>query len=369
MKTYRLVPDGGLLDRAGEFIFADKDRIRVLFNSDPLGYLDAVAKFVQAVASSEKLVTGERPQTFETTDRLREHLIRAGKHEYSEFFAPQAVAIRRAAAYQWLKNNWSDICLELTNADSPAGEALLGHVQREFFCYGIPQDLSLQPFWFSPEAENLKVPAEFLQRSLRSIRGLGVASTLSSEQARIRSWIEQVVTTHYRIFGEYWLFLGKETGDEYLPAFARSSLEFLSVPSPRTSVEKLVTPFVGFAALESLTNRADLLETAIEWREGKGKDIVSGVEELQTIFRMKHDTADRDKLLKEVETVLTSRIPYGLSIVFNGVKLVTEAIARRADTAAAENLVTLSQSYRWLWRIRQPDLQRQWHNKMRQLLL
>jgi hypothetical protein len=371
MKCYRVAPDGALLDRASEFALAKRDRIRILFHTDPSGYSDAVAKLVQTLACSEKIVIGNR-RVPATTVRLREQLARAGRHEESDFFNPTAVELRRTVGYEWLSKNWDKICDELNDPESSAESGIAGHLQREFYYYWLHEDPNWNNWnssWYAPEDAILHLPSGVLHRLQRSVTHLARSHDVEASETAMTTWIEQTVTTHFRIFAEYWLHLGRETGDEYMPAFSRSSLRFLSHPTRHGSVESLVMPFVGMAALSKVTHRGDLVERVAEWSEDDGKEIVQGLFRLQEVARTIRNEDERKKLFSEVEDILAARLSRTFKIALNLIRLLTEAAAKKMDIQAAETTaLSMSRSYRWLWQIRNPELRECWRIRLQELL-
>jgi len=370
MKPFRVAPDGALLDRVAEFTFGKPPKIRALFEADPMGYTDAVAKIVQTLASSEKLVTGNRKTTPFATTKLKETLASAGRHEYSDFFASKAVELRKKAASLWLVNSWNLVADELQSPDAAVASAMLGHLRREFYYYWLKIDPDWNPVWYSPEKESLPLPRSVFGGFLRSISELARSENFSVSEQELRPWIETTVTTHFRIFGEYWLYMGSETGDEYLPTLTRSSLTFLTQENRHGSVEALVMPFVGFAALKKVRHREGLIDTVVEWSRGEGKEIVEGMDRLQEIFRTTKDPEKRKKLLAEVEEILTSKLSWEFRLAVNAIKVATEAFGMKTDVSSAETLaeIATSKSYRWLYRIRTPELEWQWRTRLEELL-
>jgi len=370
MKPFRVAPDGALLDRAAEFAYSKKATARALFEADPNGYTDAVAKLVQTLASSEKIVTGERKTTPFATTNLKETLASAGRHEYSAFFAPDAVDVRQKAAMQWLKLNWTSITDELQDPDSAVASAVLGHLRREFYMYWLKVDKDWNPVWYSPEKESLLLPSSTCKSFVRAVGELAHSENFPVSEQNLEQWIQQNITSHFRIFGEYWLFMGNETEDEYLPALTRSSLGFLTQKGRHGSIETLMMPFLGFTALEKVTHREGMIESVIEWSQTEGKEIVEGMDRLQEIFRTTKTAEKRKTLLAEVEGILTSKLSWQFRLVLNAIKLVTDSVAQKPDVATAEKLaeIATSKSYRWLYRIRTPELEWQWRKRLEELL-
>jgi hypothetical protein len=368
MNYFRIAPDGALLDRVAEFTYANKPMIQTLYESDPTGYTDAVAKLVQILATSEKIVTGPRKTTPAATTRLKDVLREANRHENSTFFAPEIVEKRKKAAMRWLKDNWNSLIEELRNPDSAVSSAVLGHLRREFYMYWKKIDPTWEPLWYSED--RLPLPDDVAKGMIRAMAELARMENFPINEQEFRRWIEQNITIHFRIFGEYYRYMANETDDEYLPALTRSSLRFLTQKPRHGSVESLVMPFVGFAALKKVKHREGLIDTVVEWSWTEGKDIVDGMDRLQEIFRTAKDPEKRKKLLSEAEDVLTSKLSWQFRLAMNAIKIIADAAAKKPDVTSAENVaqIATSKSYRWLYRIRTPELEWQWRKRLEELL-
>ena len=245
---------------------------------------------------------------------------------------------------------------------------MAGHLQREFHYYWLREDENWTAEWYLPEEMSLKLPENVLQRLARPISNLVHQYQLQLGNEQLKQWIEQAVTTHFRIFGEYWLYFGNYSGDEYMPALTRSTLRFLSQTSKYGSVELLVMPFVGFAALKKVKDRGDLVERVIEWREGKGREVVEGLGQFQEVYRNIQNNKEREQLIDEIKTILTSKLSRGFNITLNLIKIVTSPLRTDVDVEAAKKVAQLSKSYRWLWKIREPELHLQWRQNLENLL-
>lgn len=62
MSLFRVVPDGVLIDHVAEFSYEKKNHIPALFRRGPVEYTDTVAKFVQTLATSNKLLGANPPE-------------------------------------------------------------------------------------------------------------------------------------------------------------------------------------------------------------------------------------------------------------------------------------------------------------------
>jgi hypothetical protein len=363
---FRVAPDGVLIDHVAEFAFEKKERARTLFFSDPQGYTDAVAKLVQTLACAEKILGASRPGVTTVTNVLKERLVAAGRLEYSEFFSEEERTACRENANAWLSANWYAIRRELEDPESEAESAMSGHLQREFYYYWLHQDPSFTAAWYTPEEARLTLPEGVLSRLVRPISALVVEHRVAVTDEQLRRWVEQNVTTHYRIFWEYWLHLGFKSGDEYMPAFTRSSLRFLRDPTRHSSAARLVMPFIGLAAVKKVKERGDLVERVVEWGERDGRGIMAGLRQLQDVVRGTQDEQERERLLGEVEGVLRSTLSKASWIGLNLIKIGSASV--RGDTVDDTALSLSSRSYRWLWQIREPELTAQWRQRLEELV-
>lgn len=371
MKTFRVAPDGVLLDHAAEFAYMSNKRIRTLFECDTPGYLDAVAKLVQTLATSEKILVTTRPSKTEATETLRAGLEQAGCLEYSEFFDDETKEMRLSASRNWLSENWTSICSELNNPESRAEAAMIGHLQREFYYFWCRWDSRWDAHWYSPEQEVLDAPEGVVNRLLRPVTELARRHDVQADEETLKKWVNRNLTTHFRIFAEYWLHLGRKTGDEYMPALTRSSLGFIRHQPRHSEIESVVMPFVGLAALKKVKHRHDMIERVIEWNQTEGKEIIEGLQHLQSIVRNTKSEDEKKKLISEVQDILNSKLSRGFRITVNLVKLFASTAKLGTDVKAAETVVDLSfsKSYRWLWQIRDPELHWKWKRKLKKLLV
>jgi hypothetical protein len=165
-------------------------------------------------------------------------------------------------------------------------------------------------------------------------------------------------------FGEYFLFLGKDNDDEYLPAFSRSSLGFLKMPTQRNKLEQLVMPFVGLEAVKKVTNRRDLIKRIMEWRERDGRRIVEGLDEMQKIFRTTSDEEEKSKLLRTVGDLLRSDVTGATRMVVSYLRVLKGEFGAVEDAARA---IRLSRNYRWICQLQNPAADEAWKSELKRL--
>lgn len=369
MPNFRVAPDGALLERVAEFTFEDKDRAQMLYQRDRDGYADAIAKLVQTLATSAKIAGAKRPANTISSGKLKDQLLIAGRLEYLPFFSDEHRKKLEEPANQWLIDNWDKICSELDDSNSLAESAMIGHLGREFHLFFLREDSR----WSSANYSTSKIfelPTGVLMRLTRPIKELGKKYEVRFEEEQLASWVSQVVTSHFRIFAEYWQYLGQESGDEYMPAFTRSSLRFLSKDSRYGQIERLVMPFVALAAIKKVKNRGDLVERVVEWCDKDGKSIVSGLHDLQTAFRREGEV-DQKQRADATQAILKSKHSRGFEITLNLLKLGMSVLKTDVDTESAKNVADfgVSKSYRWLWQIRDQDVFTHWRDELERLLV
>ncbi len=368
MPNFRVAPDGALLERVAEFTFEDKDRVQKLYQRDRDGYANAIAKLVQTLATSAKIVGKDGPANTVSSGKLKKRLLTAGRLEYLPFFDDERRKKLEEPANEWLIENWDKICSELIDPNSQAESAMIGHLGREFHLFFLQEDSQ----WSSANYSTSKIfelPKGVLRSLVRPIKELGKEYGVPFKKGQLASWVSQVVTSHFRIFAEYWQYLGNESGDEYMPAFTRSSLRFLSKDSRYGQIETLVMPFVALAAIKKVKNRGDLVERVVEWCDKDGKAIVSGLDDLQTAFRREGEV-DQKQRADATQAVLKSKHSRAGVITLNLLKLGLSISKKYIDFEAAKNVADfgVSKSYRWLWQIRDPDVHTHWREELKRLL-
>jgi hypothetical protein len=131
-------------------------------------------------------------------------------------------------------------------------------------------------------------------------------------------------------------------------------------------------PFVGLAALKKMKQREDLIERAIEWSDGDGREVVDGLRRLQEVVRSVSREDERVRLMEEAKRLLNSIWPRSVNVGLNLVRhLGAQWGGKHVEIDAAERALkfSLSRSYRWLWRIREPELQSEWRRRVDSLLI
>ena len=357
--TQRVATDGTIFDRVGEFVFGQGGRINVLFFNDKPGYADAVFKFVQALASSKKLLGGTRVPLTDESAKLKDELIEMDGLEYSDFFAEEHRTIFKASALRWLEENWPKIIEELSNSSSTASIAILGQLRREFYYRWVIQHPNWNPHRYVFKEDSIRLPPLILHRLVDDLKILCGGFRIAANEEELKVWADQTVVSHYRIFGEYLLHLD----EEYLPALTRTSLGFLE--APQGEVERVVMPFVGLAALKKVKDRQNLVREVMEWREGEGRKVVDGIDHFQQVLRTIPDKNARRKELAQIGELLQSELGMPFRILFPFLRIGRQDFSG-ADEAA--QMVRKTLAYRWIWQIRNPRLHQEWLSRLDELL-
>jgi hypothetical protein len=279
MDMFPIAPDGALMDRVAEFAFLDKNSARRLYSADPDGYRDALGKFLQVLACSGSLLGDLNFSTSEQSAELKRQLQNFQKMEHLSFLP--RISLENDIVDDWFAENWAGFCAELQNPDSAAYTFMIGHIKREHILlkeknekWQQEREKRWQQEW---EKRNTRYGL-YLPPEVR--KGLKEAVPREDEK-----WIEVIVSTHFWIFGDYYLNFSQP----YLPAATRSSLRFLASGSSTrkySQVSQLIMPFVVLKALQKVKQRKDLVESVVDWTEGRGRAIVNGLRDLQNSFRI-----------------------------------------------------------------------------------
>ena len=355
MNNIKVVPDGSLIDRVAEFVYMEKDRIQELYYYDSEGYKNAIAKFVQALASGIKIVGAEHPAFTTVTNNLKEKLKNYDKLEYSEFFSQSKKESHRRVARNWLSDNWNKICSELNDPESNFYGAMIGHLKREFFYYWIKLDENWTASWYLQDEEIMKLPEKIRKRIENELGDLNKKYNCNISEEKLKYWIEQTISTHFFIFARYLLFLGPE----YMPASTRDSLQFLKQSDKNSSVKEMILPYIGLRALKKVKKRSDLIESVIDWSIGEGKDVARNLYDLQVDFRKADNNQQKqEKILSNIEHLIESEQTRPFMVTISYLRIITSAFRKKIDSEAIDNLIHIStsKSYRWLWDFRDPNL-------------
>ena len=365
----RVAPDGVLLDHAAEFAYEPTARIQSLFLHDEEGYIDSVAQLVQTISIGGSIVSSKQKGATQSTDRLKDDLSRNGRLIVVDFFDETERVHRFFEANLWLDAHWEKICGELDNLRSEASIAFLGFMRREFHYTWLREDPQWSAQWYSRPEESKVLPSGVKRHILNEILALASQYGINEPEGMFGNWIDQCATTHFRIFGEYLLFLSASTGYEYMPTLTRSSLRCLRHES-EASITDTVFPFIALEAVKKVKHREDLVPRVIEWTEGPGRKTVDGLSELESIVRADRSPERERSVMRDIESILTSEWPREFVILLNLYNLAKAAAGAKLDVEAAKNIAKLAQSnsYRWLWSIRAPEAEAHWRKKVRELV-
>lgn len=368
MPSFKVAPDASLVDRVAEFSYKKKARIQRLYAQDRRGYGDAVAKFVQTIACAGGLLGDKERTVPDATSILRERLVAAGRMELSPFFDAGSRPIQDKSTDEWLNSQWDNICIELSDPQWAAERAVLGHLKREVFYFWENEDSNWTAAWKARRKVTRPLPRPVRDRLVKSVEDLLRDQNISAAKPKVIEWVEENVATHFRSFGDYYL----HANAEYMPAYSRSTLRFLDSQSSANPIDRLVMPFIGLAAMRKVKNRDNLVERVIDWSEGDGREIVSGLRDLQDIYLIEREQPKREKLLKDTDKMLNSIIPWQFRVFLNWLRLTVSAVNKNeVDVDATEAIFksSVSRSKRWLWKIREPDLDGEWQKKLEDLLV
>jgi hypothetical protein len=205
---------------------------------------------------------------------------------------------------------------------------------------------------------SVHLPALVLRRLTMELGVVANSFDVEIAQVTLSRWIDNNVASHYRIFAEYLLHVK----EEYLPGPARTALNFLDLPGDE--VERVVMPFVALKAVKKVKNRRDLVERVLDWRDGEGRKVAEGIDHLQHVMRMVPNEKRR-KQLEEVEKLLESNFRMGFRIMLTFLRVPSGGFSG-ADEAVP--ILRRMGTYRWLWRIRSPQLHEKWSRRVQELM-
>jgi hypothetical protein len=362
----KVVPDGSVLDRSAEFIFAKPKVIQTLYECDRLGYLDAIGKLVQNIATSNVILGVKGGGVVQETFRLKAKLEAHGHFEDSNFFSTWTDPQREAQTYKWLEENWRRINQELEVPNSKVSIAVSGLLKREFLRERVFTDTNWKTPWYLPVEFSRKLSDRVHKRLLGEIFGLVRAYRVNWPVTEAELWVPKVVTAHYQNFGKYWLHFAENDG-QYIPAVTRSSLKFLYTPTPSGSIHETALPFIGLEATKKVKRRGELIERVTDWSSREGKEIMDGLRLLQDANLMMEDSRRQEQQIKEAKRILRSSSPRWAVIAQSVVRLGLGFLRRTVDTKSDAKLA-FNPSYRCLWRIRNPRLEVTWQKRIEGLL-
>lgn len=319
--------DGVVIDHFAELAYYPDDLIKDLYRDDRLGYVDAVVRLVQLIASSEQLAFSKNIST-ESTAQLRDELKEGDKvDDETPVFLPLAREKWRQPALEWVHDNWQEITRVIED-DDITYQALTGLARREFRqCYLLPSEKrqSMAHYVSGNEVRNNKLREIHRSNLRQNIEDLVSQTAGELCDNEVYDWLDRMVMTHYVIFLEHCHFSLRD----YCPAITRSGL--VSVLRGSTN-----EPFYGVVrciALDILErkvrgksfNRRYLIKYILDWcKTTKGERVLAKYNQLRRDFRALASQEDREDLVREVNDAL-SRVSC-LNLALGGVPGLGERI-------------------------------------------
>jgi len=336
-------PDGQILHRAGEFIFAPKEVIQQLYPENRLGYRDAVVKLVQVLCTTDQ-ISVRRVKTFhETTERLRTKLQTDGKIS-DEFPLEDAERQRiRELGMRRLKNDWKKIC-DAIGAGTILAGAVNGLLKRECRIYWWKEEGDFDDSHYVLGSQRLLLPKAIRLDLADEITRFGNQQGKAvPDRARLEEWIERVITTHYCIFEEYW----QTKSDEYIPWITRSELPFLQKQDEGLSTS--IDCIVAYILKKSRVNkRSDLLKACLDFSATtKGKKLFGRYDDLRASWGGATKAEQRD-LTRAIKGIVDGGVCFPMWLGTKAVEFAGKLRSGRevGTTATLRNAWAL----RWLFR-------------------
>jgi hypothetical protein len=339
--------DGIVVDHLAELSYYPKKQLFSLYSDDRVGYVDAVARGIQLVVTSDGLVFSNNIAK-STTAQLRDALKGGGKaHEDAALFSKETREQWRPRALYWVHLNWTKIEDALRNSPETL-DALQGHMKREFRqCFLLPPTRR-QSMSHYVEPEDAKVLWDEAREYLLSMLGPAVHES-RLPVAAVASWLDRTVTTVYRIFAEYAL----SSPYEYTPARTRSGLSFAVAGHGHDSLT-LVARCVAVDVLERrrITRRRDFVPQMLEWAHTRrGRAVRQGYESLRQAMRT-GDRKEKEELIGHAKAVLESDKGLVLGVTLGFMQIVKELITFQEPKGNVA--INTPRELRWLYNVRRP---------------
>lgn len=337
--------DGIVVDHVADFAYLPQRNLRQLYRMDPLGHVDAVARFVQLVATSPTILFGRDIKKSETA-RLREALRAGGKvDDQTPAFSTENRALRRLQALPALKQHWPQIQTALTS-DSRAQEAIRGHVLREFHYVFLasPTRRSSMDHYVSTQ-DAYQIPEPLRSSLVTALDQLRTKAGHSRDE--VARWLDRTVTTQYRVFFEHCQY----SMFDYCPAVTRSHL-FSILPTPESgSGLHSVTRCIAGKVLANLKQRADLIPVTLEWcNTTLGQRVLKGFNALRAEYQTSTER-EKQELLSEVDGILKSQVGWLLGFGLGTLGIVS-SIATGKEPEPKTRALRTPLRYWWLWELR-----------------
>lgn len=344
-----IMPDGTIIDHVAEFVYGHDARVPELYYADRAAYIDALARFFQALATSERIAFGRGDPKTEATFRLREQLLEDERVELTDSLEAEERRRRREGAWPFLREIWPKIC-EWLERDSLLVEGLEGHLRRECRYYWLGEDPTWNADHYVSAEDALQLPVFVRERLVGQASQAVNRERPEIKDEDLRLFVDRTFTTNYLIFCEHWKYMGQE----YLPSYTRGNLPFLW--DQTKECRRLLSLIARSFAVERIAKtrgRADLVKVALDWgRSAEGEEVRQNVAGLRASMQVS-DVEEREKLLKEAEQVLGARAQTRGKIKVNCMKMVSSAASGNyvgAATAAMEPMDAKG-PLRWLLKV------------------
>ncbi len=341
--------DGMVMDRVAEFLYYPAARLRELYASDRVNYVDALCKFIQIITMTDHLAMSASSPN-EEMGRLKESL--GELVDVNAFsFSVESVEERRETGLLWIRENWGEIDKTVLE-DSLSAKTLNGHVQREFYrCFLLPESKRQSMAHYVSQSETLP-----LHRATMNLLLSGLAPTVRSagagfDRASVEGWVHRTVTTHYRVFAEYGLFYRHQ----YAPSGTRSQIPILK-KSPEEETMETVTRCIAadiLANLVALGGRRALVDAIRDWRtHQKAEKVRRGYSDLIDKFEFL-PSAGRQELVADINGILDSDKGFAIDLAMGTASALVQTI--KLQNPKGSDAMNTPRALRWLYSVRRPN--------------
>ena len=343
--TVKQLTDGMVMDRVAEFLYYPSSRLRDVYQADRVGYVDALCKFIQILATTDRMAISSKPPN-EEMGQLKEEL--GSVVDETAFSFAAGVHERRSEGLQWITENWESIDGTVLE-DRFSAKALNGHVQREFYrCFLVPENKRQSMGHYVSSSEAL--PLHPSNMNLLRVDLLPMAASVPemSKGRILESWIQRTVTTHFRVFAEYGLFYRHQ----YAPSGTRSQIPILQ-KVPEEEALETVTRCLAADILENLVDsgrRSDLVKEVLRWRARRQAETVRrGYLDLVDKFEFLPKSG-RQELISEINGILDAEKGFTLDLSMGSASSLLRSMG---DIGSGSSKVKkVPRALRWLYSVR-----------------
>jgi len=340
--------DGIVIDHVAEFAYLPASHLQELYRLDPIGYIDAIARFVQLVATSPALLFAKHITKPETA-QLRESLRIAGKvDDRSQAFSEEDRAERRRKALPLLRQHWKQI-EKILRKSSRMQEAIRGHVQREFRnCYlADPKKRQSMDHYVAVD-EARRLPEPLRSSLLTALEPLRIQTNMDGSE--VEKWLDRTVTTQYRVFFEHCLY----TMFDYCPAITRSDLAFVLPRAEAQGRLDTITRCIAARILPDVKRREELIPRTLDWCTTRtGERVLNGFSQLRTDYERSTER-EKQECIGEINGILKSEVGFILGFALGTLGILT-AIASGKEPDPKARALTSPKRLWWLWELRSKD--------------